>query len=80
MRSADTTRSALAILLGLTIAIIIPTSCSAISRVEKIHTLEANNLAEKYHEAAIWNRENNQPGECQQVRREMRMYLKTIKP
>ncbi len=53
-------------------------SCSMIHKAEKVQTLEANNLLESYYET-IWNPENNLPGEKKQAKKEIKIYLKTLK-
>jgi hypothetical protein len=49
-------------------------SCSTLHRAEQIHTLEMNNLIERYSET-IWNRENNLPGETEYYRYELKQAI-----
>jgi hypothetical protein len=37
-----------------------------------------NNLLESYYET-VWNPENNLPGEKKQAKKEIKIYLKTLK-
>ena len=73
MRS-EPTRAALFCLIGLILAAVMILSSCSVQRLERIHTLEANNLLEQYYETQ-WNKENNQPGEVRAARQEIRAYL-----
>ena len=70
----DNLRTAAALIIGVALAIISLVSCSPIRQIERVHTLEANNLLDRYYETQ-WNRENNQPGEVRQARQAIRTYL-----
>ena len=74
MRS-EPTRAVLFCMIGIILAAMMLLSSCSVTRLERVHTLEANNLIEDYYHTQ-WNKENNQPGEVRAARQEIKQYLK----
>lgn len=75
----ETTRSIIAALIGISVAIImLMQSCTIVHKAEKINTLEINNALEAYYET-IWNAENNYPGERRDARKQLGVVVHSYK-